>query len=631
MALLFAQHSKRELLRLNPWPFPHFSEACFTCDAWFQDAPFRPARNCSAAARDTNPWPLRVAPMISPVERILARRALTSPPYFGGMKMTPEPTSSIWSNRIPIFIGLSGSRFFDKRDASNNERLAQRAKTLIQDCFEKLDRNFPDTPKILLTGGALGADLIATEVVESLGENWRIALVLALEPALMSEDFDPPMPTFVDYCTKAQRRFQRLTTEDLGRRVVVKTLPRLRRSNAAGAQERFSSEELSRWSAAYDRRARHEHYEQVGQWIAEAATILLAVATEEAIEQGKTADANGASQRVIAVRRQGRAHDTAGRGVACRSDVLYGEWSEVSPPPPSYAWWIDPAEKSAAPYGVSVFGPVGVKELTEADHRPRRGKIFGPHHEQETGPNRPLEASLAVVKAFERFNARAPRLTDDAWSRAPDGCPLQTLAAIREVLSIRIAFAKWRSHLAFVVLAGCFVAAVLCFEIFAKFSPSCPGPLGAYLVVLGSIGCVLLIVHLKRWEPLYEDYRAVSELLRVQRAWWAAGLSNRVDREHLLGIDSELAPVRDAVTAILSWVWLRSCWRDDVPSDSFGVPAEHARAPSRQSHRRRPGRRRPPGHAHVRNPSGTNRADDRPPAGNTRGTRFDGGDAAGRS
>src|SRR3984893_12943403 len=67
------------------------------------------------------------------------------------------------------------------------------------------------------------------------------------------------------------------------------------------------------------------------------------------------------------------------------------------------------------------------------------------------------------------------------------------------------------------------------------------------------------------WEAVAEDYRAVAEILRVQRAWWSAGLNARVDREHLQGVDQDLAPIRDCAKTIIAWSLLRHGWSAGAP------------------------------------------------------------------
>jgi ABC-type sugar transport system permease subunit len=34
------------------------------------------------------------------------------------------------------------------------------------------------------------------------------------------------------------------------------------------------------------------------------------------------------------------------------------------------------------------------------------------------------------------------------------------------------------------------------------------------------------VVERMRWQRFHQDYRAVNEVLRVQRAWWSAGLTD---------------------------------------------------------------------------------------------------------
>ena len=72
-----------------------------------------------------------------------------------------QPRPSGAQQHYPILIGISGKRIFDHTNAQADcaiaEALADRFRTL----FEGLDRDLPGTPKIVLTGAAFGADLIA--------------------------------------------------------------------------------------------------------------------------------------------------------------------------------------------------------------------------------------------------------------------------------------------------------------------------------------------------------------------------------------------------------------------------------------------------------------------------------------
>jgi hypothetical protein len=121
---------------------------------------------------------------------------------------------------------------------------------------------------------------------------------------------------------------------------------------------------------------------------------------------------------------------------------------------------------------------------------------------------------------------------------------------------------NWWSRRAFWCVAILFVVAIFTFETYAKFFNTSSTALGLYLMTLMLMGLVLWFARKKNWQANAEDYRAVAEMLRVQRAWWCAALHDRVDREHLQGASKDLLPVRDAATAIIAWLLVRRGWRD---------------------------------------------------------------------
>ena len=66
-------------------------------------------------------------------------------------------------SRLPLLIGVSGKRKFDDKDPANDEAIADALCKRFEWMFGRLDHEFRDTPKILLTGAALGTDLIAAK------------------------------------------------------------------------------------------------------------------------------------------------------------------------------------------------------------------------------------------------------------------------------------------------------------------------------------------------------------------------------------------------------------------------------------------------------------------------------------
>src|ERR1700742_1193044 len=106
--------------------------------------------------------------------------------------------NSVWGHRIPIIVGICGKRYLDDTDATNNHRLMAIAEEKIRKCFDKIERQHQNSPIIVLSGGALGIDLLATKVALSQGSRWRAVLALPLEPGLMQQDFVAQTPEWSD-------------------------------------------------------------------------------------------------------------------------------------------------------------------------------------------------------------------------------------------------------------------------------------------------------------------------------------------------------------------------------------------------------------------------------------------------
>ncbi len=528
--------------------------------------------------------------------------------------------------RFPILIGISGKRIFDP-DVTADRALEAALAARFRALFAALDAALPDTPKVLLSGAAFGADLVAAEAALQAGDDWAVAAVLPFGRALFAEDFDPALDKkraqgwperFLEYAGRFDRLLDSAQAPDP--RVLVRELPIL----AADRQGVATAERLSRASARYNTAYRRNHYEQVGQYIAETATIMIAVMSED--ERPERSEANGGTARVVAYRRAGRP-DAAGAAVARRSTVLRREWPDVIPPPAGHVWLMDPhRDDRTAGYPVKVLAPLADRPVEEV-YAGLPGRDAAPERESYLGPLRTignswraalagpavaaeavarsaeaqrLRASLPVARGIDRYNKT--KWHDKAGGRAAVAADLSEVANVPDALNAeRVQISALQrtvnehAKLSFRGLAGLFVAALFIYEIFAKFFHDSPYVLAAYLTVLAAIGYLVFRESSNLSQAVAEDYRAVAEILRVQCAWCSAGLEARVDREHLQGVDQDLAPIRDCAKTITAWILLRRGWSSRAPerdwADVRGTSPRFQRVAGRAEAARRLDRR----------------------------------------
>ena len=473
------------------------------------------------------------------------------------------------TDAVPILIGITGKRRFAPDPTSPTEP-AETVRTRLRQVFAELDARYPGTAKLLLTGGAQGSDLIAAQ--EALGPDrasWSVAVLLPFDRALFEKDFDDAsLPQFRALCAQAE-------TEPA--RVMLRTLPPLRTS--AGAQA--TPAQLDRSDQSHDL-LRHQHYEQVGQFIAETAMVLIAVMDEN--EQPNRQEANGGTARIVACRRAGRP-DALGAEVASRSVVVRSHWSPLVAPPGGAVWLIDPqARRLNKRLPVRILPPLSDRDVVEIYkghpardmpkthdapeglalwrwlHRRRQGiarhaPFLAPRAERQARRNShlPAQTTHSVITQFRRSTGEKPQ-PSPAFALEPQ------IKAMRATINSEQYRAKALSEGAFIWIARLFVAAVLSLELFSTFihaEATRLVPLGLYGVLLLAITAVVMVAEQLRWQPHAEDYRAVTEMLRVQKAWWNAGITARVDREHLQGAGADLLPIRDMARALLGLVTLR--------------------------------------------------------------------------
>ncbi len=361
------------------------------------------------------------------------------------------PRSVPCDGRVPIVLGVTGHRTMPSGSVS----LLRNA--VAEEC-RKLAADYPNTPFLLLSGLAEGADRLVADV--ALKELRECALIAVLP--MPAADFER------DFQTEASRaEFAGL----LGRAQAVVTIE----TPASGD-----------WRA--DGEPRNEQYAKVGAAIAEHAQVLFA------LWDGQPSRGTGGTADVVAWFR---------RGYAPNSCSFYkGQLSPLDPPEPGLLIRIDPAS------------PAPKQEKTQAlDKRESdvttilgRTEIFNRQVKADRdliGKNYPLLNGLSsgdpsVRAAAERAAAAAPLVK--ATYDAADTLAVKLQAYVRR-------FNK-----------ALYLLALIAFVLFNLFEQA-PWLSAVYFVVVAIMVVLWRIVRRTTIDNRFLEYRALAEAMRVLFFW----------------------------------------------------------------------------------------------------------------
>lgn len=447
---------------------------------------------------------------------------------------------------FPVFVGVTG-----KRNLEGHQSDVSRC---LNEIFDDLDERLPDTPKVLVTGAAAGADLLAVQTLFARpNRNWLVLAVLPFARDHFEKDFaDDPAALDLLRQTLADKRTR------------THELPMLCLANETEASSEHidsKTEDLS--PALLKERAvfRRQHYEQVGMWIAQTVNILIAVMPAE-----ETPAKVGGTARVVDFRLNGRPFDDAGRDIAAASTAI-AHPSELKRVVGGFVWLVDPWQPRDGRKGrlpIKVWQPGDINASLEA----------APEHRRVVGS---IKDSVRIVDLAASYASRRVKRsvgnTLSAWPSERD--PAIVLKDISAWTATTANAAASKVRWAFYILAVLFLLAISAFEFFAKFLPKNPYALGGYVLVFGCILALYVCVRVSRWQPFAEDTRAIREALRVQRAWWQAGLLERVDRHHLQDAHGDLIHIREAIANVIWWSLIACRNQPPVVSwpDVFQSPA----------------------------------------------------------
>jgi len=482
---------------------------------------------------------------------------------------------------IPILVGITGKRK-SKLEALGVSELLVRTK--LSEVLVFLDSLAPLSPKILLCGMADGVDEIAARLlIEAIGEdgdrqfkNWSIVGLLPLPEDTFVEDFDANAGESWWYreLSDKQRSFVRM--------MPLQTL--CKPASPGGRREQYGVDELRRLEGSSNQQ-RTDHYEQLGLVLAERSTILIAVMPE-----GEKPDRPGGTAQVVGHRINGwrpdwptgSSRDVAGRSLEFLIPPALAESG-------SRDTWLVPIGQQggrADSVGLRVIHhrgefdscwPTSLQGLDPQAGFLRRAAarvrtwwrslfpdpdVFVPCSRRS---RRNALGSCVLLRAIERFNssvmtvpARKPPPWDNTIAAHPsepvNWSPIAAAERMRGALSdfqvgrkARVqTTAKWLGAIAWVSIA--------ILEVYGEQFKQAWFLPALYVLLVGSAIVLFAKARKHLWAAIAEDYRMVSEALRVQISWWHFGLVERKERvdQLLLRYDArEFKTLRQGLSTVL--------------------------------------------------------------------------------
>jgi hypothetical protein len=411
---------------------------------------------------------------------------------------------------VPLVIGVTGHRDLFPDDV-------KKLRGKVAEIFQRLRDRFPDTPFLVLSPLAEGADRIVARVALDHFQA-RLIAPLPLPKEVYEQDFVGPSAQ-----PGSLEEFQTLLA-----RGTYFTLPLVEGCTPENIREHGPH--------------RNAQYAQVGAYIVRRCQVLIALWDGNPFQKGE----EGGTAEIIEWART-------------RVPPPFGPEPgplDVNEPPVIYHI-VTPRKKTGVPRGE----PCTCCELKfEANNH---GQGESDHKGKKLAENRRLEYEIPRAHDFNgRVRRLASLMTDDVgqsisyvvpseFRRALPGparsiLPLYGMADTLAIRYQRENRATLRWLIVFALLA------VLAFELYAHLPhyPPRPWALIFYPVFLClALGTYAFFVRHLDIQNKYLDFRALAEGLRVQLFWRVAGVREEVVDHYLLNLQSELAWIRNAIRA----------------------------------------------------------------------------------
>jgi len=419
---------------------------------------------------------------------------------------------------LPLVIGITGHRDLRPADIATLE-------AALRGVLRDLEQRYPNTPLMVLSSLAEGADRLGARVALDVGA--RLMVPLPMDPAAFERDFESD-------ASRAEFR------DLLGRAQHVLVVPHTR-----GAHDKPQD-------PPHNSPARDEAYERAGAFVTSACQILVAFWDgNETGRIGGTAEnvrfkLNGVDPRYLP---NASPLDPPDTGPVIR---ILTPRTSCSPPP--------------NPFAVETLYPDAPGETKDGEQTYER-RVFG---RIETFNGDAVRQRRAVARDEERSAAQL--------SSAPENLVDPAAASIRETYALTDALALHfqlytRRTLAYLFI-WIFVAASL-FEVYKAFAERFHPLVWVYAMVVGAAWLWYYFANKQDYRSKFLDYRALAEGLRVQFFWWLAGIREDVASHYLRKQRGELDWIRVAagnanLTALMAQ---GGGSRAEAPSD--GAAAEN--------------------------------------------------------
>ncbi|MBS1536438.1 MAG: hypothetical protein JST20_01660 [Bacteroidetes bacterium] len=384
---------------------------------------------------------------------------------------------------LPLVIGITGHRNIRSED---RPILA----TKIREFFEYLEISYPDTPLLLLSPLAEGADRLAAEI--AFEKDIEVIVPLPFDSELYEKDFVDSVVEFREMTKKAKYTFE---------------LPIL-----AGS----TYEEVSDYGLARDRQ-----YALVGSYIARHCQILLA------LWDGLPLELVGSTAQVVRFKVEGIPYPYVNQNPL---DIVESG--------PVYHI-VTPRENQFK----LIEKPFENKWIYPEDDIDKRTKEFNQIFQRINQYNRDVK-EFSTVLSTRKQTSKQYVIPTETIKKLPYSL-LQTLdryatadvlAGFFQVRTLRTLF--WLFILVFIVVSA---------QVASYIATGNPWILLTYVLGLGVAYTWYLWARRGEFEKKYLDYRALAEGLRIQLFWEIGGIENNVADHYMRKQKGELDWIRNAV------------------------------------------------------------------------------------